>query len=104
MGILTRFRSNPDARTVPPSGSFTVDSAGVIIASTVSSRFSPNIIHEIARVVLRTFADAAKNGSPLTEIKVKFGVIYIRAIEMRGGALVFLSPRGEHQNALQRTR
>jgi hypothetical protein len=89
---------------VPPSGSFTVDSAGVIIASTVSSRFPPHVIHDIARVVLRTFANAVKNGTPLTELKAKLGVINIHAIEMRGGALVFLSPRGEQHNRLQPTR
>jgi hypothetical protein len=104
MGILRRLRGVGDSRGVLPSGAFTVDSEGIIIASTVSSRFPPQVVHEIARIVLRTFADAVKNGSPLTELKVKFGAMSIRAVEMRGGALVFLSPRGEQQNRLHTTR
>ena len=103
MGSLSLKGSRDGGRSLP-SGSFTVDSEGVIIASTVSSRFPANIIHEIARLVLRTFRDAVKNGSPLTEVKVKFGAMSIRAIEMRGGALVFLSPRGEHTNRINTSK
>ena len=98
MGLLNRLKGSGDRRAALPSGSFTVDSEGLIIASTVGSRFPPHIVHEIARVVLRTFAEAVKNGAPLTEIKVTFGAMSIRAIEMRGGALVFLSPRGERHD------
>jgi hypothetical protein len=87
-----------DPRRALPSGSFTVDSEGQIIVSTVSSRFPVNTIQEIARLVLQVFRDAARNGPPLTDFKVKFGAVNIRAIEMRGGALVFLFPRGEKQN------
>ena len=104
MGLLSSLKRGRDERRALPVGSFTVDSEGVIISSTVHSRHPANVIHEIARVVLRTFRDAARTGPPLTEIKVRFGAMSIRAVEMRGGALVFLSPRGEQHNRLHTTR
>ena len=96
MGFLDRFKLQPqDAPPELPSGSFTIDRDGRIITTTIPTRFPRETLDQIAVVVLQTFSEARKAELSLTELNVKFGAINIRAVDMRGGAMVFLSPRGE---------
>jgi hypothetical protein len=97
-------KSTGDGRSALPSGSFTIDSSGELIASTVSSRFPLEDLNKISKLVLQTFAQGKESGLPLTEFQVKFGAMNIKAVEMRGGALIFLSPRGKNLNRLQGRR
>jgi hypothetical protein len=94
MGFLKNL-FKPDARGPAPlpSGSFTVDSGGEILSSTVSSSFSPSHLREISSLVLNAFREAKEAELALGEVAATFGALNIKACEMRGGAMIFLSPR-----------
>jgi hypothetical protein len=100
MGLLDRFKSKTEASAALPSGSFTVDRDGTVLVSTIATRFSPAMLQEIAQTMLRNFAEARKADLSLSELNVKFGAMDIRAVEMRGGAMIFLSPRRDRQNRI----
>jgi hypothetical protein len=93
MGLLSLFSSKarPGVQLLP-SGSLTVDRNGRIVASTVPSAFSPQVLQEISSHVLRLFSDARKAQMPLTELSLNFASLKITAREMRGGAIIFLAP------------
>jgi len=94
MGLLNIFRAKDgDARTVLPAGSFTIDRNGKIIASTITSLFPEDNLKEISTAVIGSFANARNAGLALTELTIRLGAMNIRAVEMRGGAMIFLSPR-----------
>jgi len=93
MGLRKLF-----ARTAPPlkrlpSGSFTLDKTGQVLVSTVPSSFPPAMIREIGRQVLDTFQEAQAVQLPLVELIVHYGSLKILARELRGGAIIFLSPK-----------
>jgi hypothetical protein len=92
MGLLSFFAETPGLRRLP-SGSFTVDRQGQIVASTLSASFPEAHVKEIGAVVLRTFSGAEKLGLPLSEIIVHFAALKITARELRGGAIIFLAPK-----------
>jgi hypothetical protein len=81
----------PPARL--PSGCFTVDRSGRVVVSTVSSSVPATTVQEIGRTALDTFRDAQAAQLPLAELVVHFGALKIVARELRGGAIVFLSPK-----------
>ena len=93
MGLLNIFKSTGESGSALPSGSFTVDRQGAVIASTINSRFPEKKLAEISTVMLATFAEARNAGLALTEVTFTLGVFSIRAVEMRGGAMIFLTPR-----------
>jgi len=93
MGFLDIFKARSDAPPALPSGSFTVDREGKIIASTITSRFPEEKLKEISTAVLGTFAGARDAGIPASELMFRFGVMSVRGVDMRGGAMIFLSPR-----------
>lgn len=76
-----------------PSGSFTVDSAGNIVTSTVPTSFPVAQVNRIARLVLQTFARGHEAGYPFAELIIHFAAFKLHARELRGGAIVFLSPQ-----------
>jgi len=93
MGLRKLF-----ARTAPPlarlpSGSFTLDRTGCVVAGTVSSSVTMATLQEIGRHVLETFREAQAAQLPLAELIVNYGGLKITARELRGGAIVFLSPK-----------
>jgi len=75
-----------------PSGSVTVDRHGHMVTTTVSSTYPQNLLLEIARDVLRLFREAHAAQLPVTELHIHFASLQITAREMRGGAIIFLSP------------
>ena len=93
MGLLNLFAKTEAALTRLPSGSFTIDREGSLIVSTVSSSFPSATIEEIGRRVLETFREAQALNLPLAELIVHFGAFKIVARELRGGAIVFLTPK-----------
>ena len=76
-----------------PIGSLTVDRSGNLVTTTVSSAYPPELLHQIADEVLRMFREARAAQLPFTELNIHFASLLITAREMRGGAIVFLSPK-----------
>ena len=93
MGLLSLF-SKPAATLVRlPSGSFTVDREGCVLMGTLPSSFPAQLVKDIARQVLAAFSEAAAAQLPLSELVINYPSFKIAARELRGGAIVFLSPK-----------
>jgi hypothetical protein len=93
MGFLNLFSRSGAAVQKLPSGSFTVDRDGNIVASTVASSYPVALLEDISREVLKLFRDARSAQIPLTELNLHFASLQVTARELRGGAIVFLSPK-----------
>lgn len=93
MGLLTLFSKPASALVRLPTGSFTVDREGAVVASTLPSSFPLSLVSDIADQVLAAFKDADTAQLPLSELIVNYPTLKIRAREMRGGAIIFLSPK-----------
>lgn len=92
MGLKRLFSRTTAPPLRLPSGSFTVDREGAIIVSTLPSDFPQQWVREIGRHVRETLQEAHAAQLPLNELIIHFGGLKIVARELRGGALVFLSP------------
>lgn len=94
MDVLKLFGRSEDTGhlTRLPSGSFTVDAEGRVIASTLPSSFPQPHIREIVAQVLGAFRAARKADLSFSEIVVNYSSMKITAREMRGGAIIFLAP------------
>lgn len=93
MGFLKLFsKTGPGVQRLP-SGSMTVDRDGNVVATTVSSGYPADLLHEIAGEVLGLFREARAAQMPLSEFNLHFASLRITAREMRGGAIVFLAPK-----------
>ncbi len=101
MGLLTLFSKPAPNLMRLPSGSFTVDREGRVLVGTLSSTFPADIVEQLGREVLATFRDAQAAQLPLSQLILNYASLKITARELRGGALVFLSPvtPGEQVNA-----
>src|SRR5229473_1618222 len=95
MGILDIFsKSNTPVKMERlPSGSFTMDSGGRVVACTLPQAFPEAMVLEIGQTILGAFHSAKDANLPLGEIIVHFGGLKITAREQRGGAMIFLAPR-----------
>ena len=93
MGFLKLFSKPAPNLMRLPSGCFTVDRTGSIVTSTLPRSFPGKLAQEIAGNVLSSFRDAQKVHLPLSELVVHFASLKITAREMRGGAIVFLTPQ-----------
>ena len=94
MGLLDFF-SKPKAAAAlerMPSGSFTVDRSGKILASTLPHTFSEARVLELGKLALDTFQRAREAKLPLTELHVHFTGLKLTIREQRGGAMIFLAP------------
>jgi len=100
MGLL-KFFSSKAAPTLTklPSGSFTVDREGEVIVGTLPSSFPETLIKAISVQVLAAFRDAEKAQLVLSEIVIHYPMLKITARELRGGAIVFLAPKGSSHSA-----
>lgn len=92
MGLLSRPSRSTSAPAVLPSGSFTVDRHGRILTSTIRSGIAPETLDRIAKTVLEFLRSAQENSSPLQEFAVHFHNITLKARDLRGGAIIFLTP------------
>ena len=101
MGLLSRFTKSAPELVKLPSGSFTVDREGCVLIGTLPSSFPMNLVNEISKQVLASFRDAAEAQLPLSEIMINYPSLRISARELRGGAIVYLSPKGSHSAATQ---
>jgi hypothetical protein len=93
MGLKRLFARPAPALARLPSGCFTLDRSGRVLVGTVPSSVSAAVLREIGRHVLETFREAEAAQLPLAELVVNYGSLKITARELRGGAIVFLSPK-----------
>jgi hypothetical protein len=93
MGFLNVF-SGPQtlALSTPPSGSFTVNSEGYMVTSTIPQSFPAALLSQIGQQVLAAFRNAAQAQLQMDQLIVTYAGLKITAREVRGGAMVFLSP------------
>ena len=94
MGFLNLFAKPPPTLLRLPTGSFTVDRQGAVVVGTLPSNFPTEVVEAIGRDVLSAFKGAADAQLPLGELIVYYPSLKITARELRGGAIVFLSPTG----------
>jgi hypothetical protein len=99
MGILNSlFQKTPARLARLPRGSFTVDAEGRVVASTLPQAFPEAFIRDIGRIVLAYFRGAQQAQVRIREVIVAYPALKLCAREMRGGAIVFLSPQSLTRN------
>lgn len=104
MGLLKKiFGSNATIQQLP-AGTVTVDRLGNIITSTVSSTFPRPLLQAIASDVLELFREARAGQMPMAEVNLHFISLSITARELRGGAVIFLSPQIASTSTLKSAR
>jgi hypothetical protein len=91
MGFLNKS-GKPDLKRLP-NGTFTVDAEGQVVGSTVPQSVAPGLLEEIGRTVVSIFRDAQEVRGGFSELVVNYAAFKITAREMRGGAIIFLSPK-----------
>ncbi|MGA2174683.1 MAG: hypothetical protein ABSH38_06850 [Verrucomicrobiota bacterium] len=93
MGLLNKDKApKPELKRLP-TGSFTVDAHGQVVSSTVPQTIPPALVRDIGQRIVAVFAGARKAQLPFSELVVQFASFKITAREMRGGAIIFLSPK-----------
>src|SRR6266851_2156189 len=92
MGLLNLFSKPPPGLTKLPSGSFTVDRDGQVLVSTLPQGFPKTLLRDITDRVLKTFRTANEAQLPLDELVVHYSSLKLTARNMRGGAIIFLTP------------
>ena len=93
MGLLNLFSKPAPTLLKLPSGSFTVDRDGRVMTGTLPSSFPAGVIKDIAREVRAAFSEAAAAQLPLAELVINYPSLKIAARELRGGAIIYLSPK-----------
>ena len=93
MGFLKNIFGSRAAVTQLPSGSITVNRAGKIVSSTVSSAYPAHLLRAVGKDVLALLREAHEAQMPLAEISIHFASLRITARELRGGAIIFLFPQ-----------
>ncbi len=83
-----------------PSGSFTVDRDGVVLMGTLPSSFPEELVDDIAHQALQAFREAGAAQLPLSELIIHYPSLKITARELRGGAIIFLSPKTSFDSIL----
>lgn len=100
MGVLKNmFRRNGATRLGKlPSGAFSLDPEGHLIVSTLPSSFSDAEMREIGSRVLAFFRNAQRAQVPVQELNVYYPSLKVTARNLRGGAIIFLSPQSLPKN------
>jgi hypothetical protein len=95
LNLLSKRGSQAGAGTLVrlPTGSFTVDPTGKVVASTLPQSFPAAQVRQIGNLVLATFRAAHEANLPLMELIVDYAALKLTARELRGGAIIFLAPR-----------
>jgi len=93
MGVLNLFNKPAQSPRRLPFGTFTVDRDGRVVISTLPSSFPASLVRELGQHVTATFRQAQKADVPLSELVIRYSSLKITARELRGGAIVFLSPQ-----------
>lgn len=99
MGLLSTLLKPAPARLVRlPSGSFTLDRDGQVVTSTLPLSFPATHLEEIGRQVLDYFRGAQLAQIPIRDLVVNYPALKLTARELRGGAIVFLTPQALTKN------
>ncbi len=93
MGLLNLFAKPAPTILRLPSGSFTVDREGCVLTGTLPSSFPLATVKDIAQQVRAAFREAAAAQLPLAELTINYPSLKISARELRGGAIIYLSPK-----------
>ena len=93
MGLLTKHPAGQSGPHRLPSGAFTVDARGNLVSSTVPQWVQESLLVHIGRQVLTVFKGAAAVRLPFSQLKVEYQACKISARALRGGAIIFLSPK-----------
>jgi len=93
MRFLKFFSKSSPTLMKLPSGGFTVDRDGGILISTLPQTFPKSLVSDIARKVLKAFKTSQAAQLPLSELIVHYPSLKVTARELRGGAIIFLSPQ-----------
>lgn len=101
MGLLNMFAKPAPALLRLPSGSFTVDREGTVLIGTLPRSFPAALANDIATQVLAAFREAEAAQLPLSVLIINYPTLKVTAREMRGGAIVFLSPKVNYAPASQ---
>jgi hypothetical protein len=99
MGLLNLFSKPAPTLLRLPSGSFTVDRQARVLVGTLPSSFPAELMDDIAQQVLAAFRAAAAVQLPLCELAVNYPSLKITARELRGGAIIYLSPKAPYAPA-----
>jgi hypothetical protein len=91
MGLLNK-KAAPGPQRLP-SGTFTVDALGRVVSSTLPQAVPEAVVLEIGQRVVAVFQGARKANVSFSEMIVQYATFKITAREMRGGAIIFLSPK-----------
>ena len=93
MGLLS-FLSKKSKPLLPlPRGSFTVDREGRVLASTLPQSYPASYAQTIGLEVLAAFREAHGAQMPISEFVIRYSSLKLTARELRGGAIVFLTPQ-----------
>jgi hypothetical protein len=76
-----------------PRGSYTISSAGSIVVSTLPGTFPRDRMVTIGRAVLSALSSARELGTPFTELAADYAGVEIRARDLSGGAIIFITPQ-----------
>jgi len=91
MGVLNK-KAKTELKPLP-TGTFTVDAQGYVISSTAPQSVPLAVLEEIGRNVVSIFRGAREARAGFSELVVQYAAFKITAREMRGGAIIFLSPK-----------
>jgi len=76
-----------------PRGSYTLSSAGNIVVSTLPGSFPRDRMLAIGKTVLSALSTAREMGTPFTELAAEYAGLEIRARDLAGGAIIFITPQ-----------
>ena len=76
-----------------PRGSYTVSPSGSVVVSTLPRSFPREQMETIGKVVLSALASTRELGAPLAELAADFAGLEIRARDLAGGAIIFVTPQ-----------
>ena len=94
MSFVTQFFIKPTKPRLLrlPGGSFTVNSKGKIMTSTLPGWFPLADLRLVGERIMATFRSAQGARIPLTELTFHYPKVKVVAREIRSGAIVFFHP------------
>ena len=93
MEILGFFSKSKSEIQPLPRGSFTVDREGRVLASTLPQTFPAEVVDKIASEVQGAFQKAHTAQISVNELVIRYTNLKITARELRGGAIIYLTPQ-----------
>ncbi len=92
MGLLSKKKKPLEIHALP-AGCITIDRNGTIVATTIPQTVPAAKLQHIAQVVSQALHGARAINMSLTEMQVDYPALKIVVRELKGGAILFLTPR-----------